>query len=149
MFKTLRISSFPRLVSYRRVFLAVAASLAIMVVTVTRLVAFGKIRSSGDANIPNHGPDEVRTAPFVSDANWTLADIQNRRRDPENRLVAHAVGRMPRNLPPALPPSARNRTRRFSKLLVYNRHEATAQYVHLLKKQAVRTLKGQCNENIF
>jgi hypothetical protein len=61
--------------------------------------------------------------PFVHMANWTLQDIQNRRRDPANRWTAAvATDRMAPLTPlPKLPPSARNRTRKFSKLLVYNR----------------------------
>jgi hypothetical protein len=53
-------------------------------------------------------------SPFVPDNDRTLADFVHRRQKPEDLWAAPV---------PSLPPSARNRTRKFSKLLFYNREQ--------------------------
>jgi hypothetical protein len=56
-------------------------------------------------------------SPFFPDNDRTLADLVHRRQKLEDRWAAPV---------PTLPPSARNRTRKFSKLLFYNREQLTA-----------------------
>jgi hypothetical protein len=116
------ISSFRRLTLSRRLSYLALVTFAIMTFAAAFFRSCGQTHRKTGSTVGNLNPSQI--VPFVHGANWTLADIQNRRQDPANRVVVVATHRLPPTLPPELPPSARNRTRKFSKLLVYNRNEA-------------------------